>query len=120
MNVITKNHELISASRVNGTKVYNMAGEHLGHIDDVMLHKNSGKIAYAIMSFGGFLNIGERFHPLPWATLKYDTEKSGYVVPMTRAQLEGAPSYERSKIAGDDSEWRESVYNYYGVPFYWL
>jgi hypothetical protein len=85
-----------------------------------MLHKASGKIAYAVMSFGGFLGLGEKYHPLPWATLKYDTSRNGYVVPMTKAQLEGAPSYERSKITADDTEWRESVYNYYGVPFYWL
>jgi len=120
MNAISKNHSLISAARVEGTRVYNTAGEHLGHIDDVMLHKISGKIAYAVMSFGGFLGIGEKFHPLPWATLSYDTEKDGYVVPLTRAQLESAPAYERSRLSGDDAEWRENVYSYYGVPFYWI
>jgi PRC-barrel domain len=75
---------LISASKVTGTEVYNTAGEHLGDVYDVMLDKRSGKIAYAVMSFGGFLGIGERYHPLPWATLEYDTKQGGYVVGLTK------------------------------------
>jgi sporulation protein YlmC with PRC-barrel domain len=68
---------LISAEKVTGTNVYNTAGESLGEIEDVMIDKQSGRIAYAVMSFGGFLGIGERYHPLPWSTLKYDTRQNG-------------------------------------------
>src|SRR5271157_4713362 len=63
---------LIAASKVNGTTVYNRAGEKLGSIYDVMLAKGSGKAEYAVMSFGGFLGIGDRYHPLPWDALTYD------------------------------------------------
>ena len=62
---------LISAGKVQGTNVYNTDGDSLGEVYDVMIDKLSGKVAYAIMSFGGFLRVGERYHPLPWNTLKY-------------------------------------------------
>jgi sporulation protein YlmC with PRC-barrel domain len=63
---------LIAASKVNGTSVYNRAGEKLGSVYDVMLEKVSGRAEYAILSFGGFLGIGEKYHPLPWNVLTYD------------------------------------------------
>src|SRR5437763_16562835 len=68
---------LISAGKVQGTNVYNTNGDSLGEVYDVMIDKLSGKVAYAIMSFGGFLGVGERYHPLPWNTLKYDTPRAG-------------------------------------------
>lgn len=85
---------LISAGKVTGTAVFNTEGEHLGEIYDVMLDKRSGRIAYAIMSFGGVLGIGLRYHPLPWASLKYDTRQQGYVVGLTIAELEEAPEFD--------------------------
>jgi len=88
---------LIAASQVNGTTVYNRAGEKLGSIYDVMLNKVSGRAEYAIMSFGGFLGIGDSYHPLPWQTLNYDTNLGGYCVDLDRARLEGSPHYTMSK-----------------------
>jgi hypothetical protein len=88
---------LISAGKVQGTNVYNTNGDSLGEVYDVMIDKLSGKVAYAIMSFGGFLGVGERYHPLPWNTLKYDTRQGGYVVGLTRQQLEGAPTFARTE-----------------------
>ena len=85
---------LISAERVNGTDVYNPAGEKLGNVQDIMIDKVSGRAVYTVMSFGGFLGMGQKYHPLPWATLKYDTSKSGYVVNLDKATLEAAPSYD--------------------------
>ena len=72
---------LIPAEKVIGTDVYNMDGEHLGTVDDVMIDKISGKAIYAVMSFGGFLGIGEKQHPLPWSALTYDKGKGGYPKP---------------------------------------
>jgi len=66
METLDENAAVISASKVTGTNVYNTDGDHLGEIYDVMLDKRSGNIAYAVMSFGGFLGIGERYHALPW------------------------------------------------------
>ena len=87
---------LISAGKVQGTNVYNTDGNSLGEVYDVMIDKVSGKVAYAIMSFGGFLGVGERYHPLPWNNLKYDTRQGGYVVGLTLQQLEGAPTFART------------------------
>ena len=73
---------LIAASKVNGTSVYNTAGDNLGSIYDVMIDKVSGQVSYAVLSFGGFLGIGEDYYPLPWSMLTYDTGQGGYVVDM--------------------------------------
>src|SRR5579864_6957357 len=84
---------LISSDKVVGTAVYNRQGEHLGSVYNLMVDKISGQVAYAVMSFGGFLGIGESYHPLPWRVLKYDTRLRGYVVDLDRSRLEKAPSY---------------------------
>jgi len=106
---------LIAASQVNGTSVYNRAGDKLGSIYDVMLDKMSGKAEYAIMSFGGFLGIGDQYHPLPWNVLKYDQAQGGYVVDIDRGRLEGAPSYgANDSHLWDDPAYGQRVSDYYG------
>jgi sporulation protein YlmC with PRC-barrel domain len=110
---------LIAASKVNGTYVYNRQGEHLGSIYDVMIDKRSGQVAYAVMSFGGFLGIGDNYHPLPWSVLTYDTSQGGYVVDLDRDRLMGAPTYS----ASDASRWSDQSYtgaidDYYGATRY--
>ncbi len=109
--------EQIRATTVKGTDVYNGEGEHLGHIDDIVLNKVDGKATYAIMSFGGFLGIGESYHPLPWQSLTYDPARRGYVVNVSRSQLEGAPNYR----AGNEPDWNDPAYTdrlrgHYGYP----
>jgi sporulation protein YlmC with PRC-barrel domain len=112
---------LISADKVEGTNVMNPAGEKLGSIEDIMIDKRSGKVAYAVMSFGGFLGFGDRHHPLPWSMLKYDTNLNGYVVNLDKRILESAPAYgtdERVDLA--DEEYGRKLHDYYHVPPYWL
>lgn len=92
---------LISADKVVGTAVYNRQAEHLGSVYGLMLNKLNGRVAYAIMSFGGFLGIGESYHPLPWGVLTYDTQAGGYVVDLDRERLEGAPRY----TAAEEPDW---------------
>ena len=107
---------LIAASKVNGTTVYNTAGEKLGSVYDVMIDKSSGKAEYAIMSFGGFLGIGDNYHPLPWQALTYDANQGGYVVNIDRSRLEGAPTYASSDTATwDDPAYGRRINDYYGV-----
>ena len=89
----------ISARRVEGTAVYNARGDHLGTIHDVMIDKRRGAVSYAVMSFGGFLGIGEKYHPLPWNLLTYDEQRGGYVVDLTEEQLRGAPNFTNSELA---------------------
>ncbi|WP_419757759.1 PRC-barrel domain-containing protein [Acidisoma sp.] len=88
----------IAASKVNGTAVYNADGERLGSVYDILLDKRSGHADYAILSFGGFLGIGDRYHPLPWNQLRYNTELGGYVVGLDRRQLEAAPNYDATDL----------------------
>jgi sporulation protein YlmC with PRC-barrel domain len=85
--------KLIAASKVNGTTVYDTAGEKLGSVYDVMIDKSTGRTEYAIMSFGGFLGIGDSYHPIPWTSLTYDEKHGGYIVTIDRSRLEGAPVY---------------------------
>lgn len=111
---------LIAGDNVSGTSVYDMAGEKLGSVEDVMIDKRSGQIAYAVMSFGGFLGIGDRYHPLPWKKLTYDTGLGGYRVDLDRRMLEGAPSYGADEtVAWDDRDWGRRVHDYYRVDPYW-
>ena len=115
MNSMTMNHDVISSDRVEGTAVYNTAGEKLGSIDDLMIDKYSGQVRYAVMEFGGFLGMGTDRYPLPWTVLKYDTSKDGYVVPLDKDKLEGAPRYPASDAPAYTSDYGRRVDGYYGL-----
>jgi sporulation protein YlmC with PRC-barrel domain len=109
---------LISSNKVEGTAVYNRRGERLGSIYNFMVDKRSGHVEYAVLSFGGFLGIGENYYPLPWKALTYDTSQGGYVVDLDKDRLRNAPNY----AASDNPDWRDPDYgrridDYYG-PFY--
>lgn len=109
-------HDLIMAGRVIGATVFNKNGERIGHVEDLSLEKASGRVLYAIMSFGGFLGLGEHLHPAPWSILAFDTALNGYVVPLDRAALEKAPSLDRAKLEelGAGDAWRTQLFAYYG------
>jgi hypothetical protein len=112
-------YSLIAASKVKGTDIYNPKGDHLGEIDEIMIDKLSGKVAYAVATFGGFLGLGETRYALPWSALSYDTGKGGYVVSLDADKLKNAPRYEdEAKLA--DREWGTRLHDYYGIPPYWL
>jgi sporulation protein YlmC with PRC-barrel domain len=114
-------HRLILASRVEHTPVFNTDGDRIGHIADLSIDRQEGTIVWAIMSFGGFLGIGKRFHPLPWRALQYDPERAAYVVPLSRAELEGAPHYdaeELRQLGGAKFEDFSSVLAGYYEPYY--
>ena len=86
-------HSLIGSDKVEGTAVYRSNGDKVGTIERVMIDKISGKVAYAVMSFGGFLGIGEDYYPLPWKLLTYNPRLEGYEVNVGEQQLKGAPKY---------------------------
>jgi sporulation protein YlmC with PRC-barrel domain len=89
---------LISSRKVIGTSVYNANGDDLGTIHDIMLEKHSGRVAYAVMSFGGFLGIGEKYHTLPWNVLTYDEDKRGYNIDLSEEQLRNAPAFSEDEL----------------------
>ena len=90
-------HRLIASDKVEGTSVYNRRGDKLGSVKNFMVDKRSGKVEYAVMAFGGFLGMGDRYHPLPWNVLTYDTGQGGYVVDLDKRVLEEAPSFQQGQ-----------------------
>ena len=118
--VMDEAHELISSRRVEGTPVYNEAGDRLGSIHSVMIDKRSGKVADAVMSFGGFLGVREHVHPVPWEMLTYDVDRDGYRVDLTRDQLRNAPTLDLDDADRPrDRAYDESVSRYYGTLNWW-
>lgn len=116
-------HPLIPADRVTGSEVYNQAREKIGRIEDIALDKRSGQVAYAILSFGGLMGMGEKHQPLPWSALNYDTDLGGYLVDVTKELLELAPKLDVSDLSGwDDTPSRDQFFSYYapyGARPYW-
>ena len=108
---------LIGSDKVEGTSVYDAKGEHIGSIERVMIEKRSGQVAYAVLSFGGFLGMGSDYYPIPWASLSYDTSLGGYRTNITERQLQGAPKYSGTNWDWDDRERGRKVYDYYGMPW---
>ncbi len=108
---------IISSEKVEGTSVYNEAGDKLGSIDDLMIDKQSGKVCYAVLEFGGFLGIGTDRYPLPWDMLKYDTAVDGYVVPLDKARLDAAPRYAADNSPEFTPDYGRRVNEFYGQPW---
>ncbi|MCP8939079.1 PRC-barrel domain-containing protein [Alsobacter sp. SYSU M60028] len=111
---------LIESDRVEGTDVYSPDGTSIGSIKRLMIDKVSGKVAYAVMGFGGFLGMGEEEYTVPWSKLDYDTSLGGYRTDITESQLRGSPTFYRS----GDYDWSDrnrerELHDYWGVPFYW-
>jgi len=107
---------MIGSDKVEGTAVYRSNGDKVGQIERVMIDKMTGKVAYAVMSFGGFLGIGEDYYPLPWAVLTYNPRLEGYEVNVTEQQLKGAPHYGKY----DNWDWSDpargrSIQDYYAA-----
>lgn len=113
----SETRDLIASDKVEGTAVYNRTGERLGSVHNFMVDKRSGKVAYAVLSFGGFLGMGSSYHPLPWEQLTYEPSQGGYVVNLSREQLEGAPVYSTSEAPlWDDPAYGRRIDDYY-APF---
>ena len=110
---------MIGSDKVEGTAVYGADQKKIGSIERVMIDKTSGKVAYAILSFGGFMGMGEDYYPVPWSTLKYDSNLEGYRVNLTEDQLKKAPKYSRSTDWNWNRDNDRRVYDYYRTDPYW-
>jgi len=104
---------LIGSDKVQGTAVFGADGERIGVIERVMIEKRTGRVSYAVLSFGGFLGIGDDHYPLPWPSLKYNVELGGYQTLIANEQLQGAPKYGRDS----DYDWAgtRKIDDYYGL-----
>lgn len=110
---------LIGSDKVEGTAVYGADDKKIGSIERVMIDKINGRVSYAVLSFGGFLGIGDDYYPLPWQSLKYDTNLGGYRTGLTADKLQGAPKYSNNKSWDwSDPSRSRAVNDYYGVSGY--
>lgn len=110
----------IRSTRAVGTDVFNLDGKKIGKVEDIVLDKTDNAIMFAVVGFGGLFGVGEKFHALPWATLDYDKDQEGYVVPFTREELEAAPNSTINELTRDDGlNARQEAYSYYKVEPYW-
>jgi hypothetical protein len=110
---------LIASDKVDGTAVYGSDEQKIGSIEHLMIDKISGKVAYAVLTFGGFMGFGEDFYPIPWSTLEYDTNLGGYRLDVTKEQLKTAPKYTESTGWNWNRQNDETIYSYYMAPPYW-
>ena len=113
-------HSLIASDRVEGTPVRRAGGEKIGTIARLMIDKLSGNVAYAVLSFGGFLGMGQKHAPIPWARLSYDRTLGAYRLDLTDEELRQAPAV----AADQEFDWGDrsrevEIHNYYRVPPYW-
>ena len=92
----------IRAKKVIGTTVKNTSGQKIGQVEDIVLDKTSNNIIFAVVGFGGFLGMNEKYHPVPWSALDYDEVENSYVVPFTKEQLQAAPSDSIDKLTRAD------------------
>jgi len=110
----------IRARKVIGTAVKDTAGNKIGEIEDVVLDKQSNNIMFAVVGFGGFLGMAEKFHPLPWGSLDYQESENAYVVGYTKEQLKAAPAGTIDELTrGDGVGFRDRSYQYYKARPYW-
>ena len=111
--------DLIAADKVEGTTVYNMAGDKVGTIHRIMIDKLSGKVVYATMAFGGVLGMGQKYHALPWNVLTYNSDIGGYQLDFDREKLEQGPSATEEELHRNfqDRDWGRKVYDYYGASW---
>jgi hypothetical protein len=111
---------LIGSDKVEGTAVYRSNKDRVGTIERVMIDKHTGKVGYAVMSFGGFLGIGDDYYPIPWSLLTYNENLGGYEVNLTEDQLKGAPKLStHDDWSYDDRKQETKLLDYYGTLPYW-
>ncbi len=110
---------LIASDRVQGSTVRRPDGEKIGKIERLMIDKISGKVAYAVMSFGGLLGVGERYYTMPWTKLDYDPNLNAYVLDITKGQLQSAPALNSEGEIGPDRNAERALHEHYDTDPYW-
>jgi sporulation protein YlmC with PRC-barrel domain len=111
---------VLSASTLTGEKVVNMNNEDLGKIEDLMIDTESGRIAYAVLSFGGFLGLGDKLFAIPWSALRLDRDDKRLVLNVSKDLLEQAPGFDKNNWPNmSDPAWGAQIYGYYGYKPFW-
>ncbi|MBB5419609.1 sporulation protein YlmC with PRC-barrel domain [Paraburkholderia atlantica] len=112
--------DVMAAATLDGNKVISSDGEHIGKIKDIMLDVRSGRIAYAVLSSGGFLGIGDKLLAIPWSALTLDTQEKCFVLNMVAERVKNAPGFDKDHWPSmADQTWATTVHQYYGSEPYW-
>jgi sporulation protein YlmC with PRC-barrel domain len=122
MHQVQQTVKVLSASTIIGDEVKNRAGEHLGNVEEIMFDINSGHIAYAVLSFGGFMGLGDKYFAIPWAALSVDTEAHALILDVDKETLQNAPGFDKDnwpQTVNGNSDWLAEVYDHYGYTPYW-
>lgn len=111
---------VLSASTLNGTSVHNTAGEDLGHVEDIMIDFSEGRVAYVVLSFGGFLGIGDKLFAVPLEALNLDTNHENVIFDISKERLENAPGFDKNNWPTTPNyDWYNTIYSYYDIDPYW-
>ena len=120
MPTATGHTTAIRAGKAIGTDVYDGSGKKIGEVKDIVLEKTTNNILFAVVSFGGVLGMGEKYHPVPWSELDYDPQIGGYVVSFSADQLQNAPADSIEALTkGDGHSFRDRAFTHYGTKPYW-
>jgi len=121
MKVIgTEKPRVLSASTLIGDAVHNNAGENLGKVEELMLDLEKGRIAYAVLSFGGFLGMGNKLFAIPWDAFSLDTDEHAFMLNVPKDRLENAPGFDKDNWPDfADRTWGQTIHSYYGTRPYW-
>ena len=120
MTTPTGHTNAIRAGKAIGTNVYDPDGNKIGEVKDIVLEKTSNNILFAVVGFGGVLGMGDKYHPMPWSELDYDSDRGGYVVSFTAEQLKSAPADSLEELTKDDGRAvRDRAFHHYGTKPYW-
>lgn len=112
--------EIMAADTLQGDRVVNGRGEDLGTIQDIMLDVQRGTVAYAVMSCGGFLGMGDKLFAIPWNALTLDADRHCFVLDADRERFESAPGFDKDHWPSmADDRWAHAVHDFYGVRPYW-
>ncbi|MBT9520134.1 MAG: PRC-barrel domain-containing protein [Dechloromonas sp.] len=118
ISAVRRSPIVLSASSLSSDDVYNPKGEKLGSIKDLMLDIQSGKVCYAVLSFGGFLSLGEKLFAVPWSALTVDTENKRLVMDTDEERLKNAPGFDTDNWPNmADATWEKTVHGYYGTTY---
>jgi sporulation protein YlmC with PRC-barrel domain len=110
----------VKASSIIGTDVVNPKGDNLGEIKEVVIDPSSGRVAYAVVSFGGFLSMGEKLFAIPFSSFKFDVTENEYVLDISKERLEAAPGFDPDHWPSmSEEKWNRDVYKYYERAPYW-
>lgn len=116
----TTHTRALSSSSLNGTDVVNPQGEDLGHVEDLMIDLNTGRVLYTVLSFGGILGIGNKLFAVPFQAFTVNQDDENFILNMDKERLKNAPGFDKeSWPATDDMDFQTSVYRYYNIEPYW-